>query len=158
MRKPAEILLDTEPDGQGRLASLRRRSQRQGTPMFVTEEEGNDRLSDPRNVLTRVDRSDPDSPIEDFLPPDPIVDFPELSDAEPVKKSKADQDPFTALKLDRILFPHDPGRKAGIRNRTNEENGSVALTSLLLGGPAAEEMFGVPQVYTVCTEAGTNWH
>lgn len=122
--------------------------------MFIDESEGIERLNDPRNVLSRVKRDDR------TVPPsanDLELNIPSLADVieevesqekkaafDPVTfASSADFDPFAALKLHQLITPNTPGRKEGIRNRTDAENAAVAVTSLMLGSTATEEIFGV---------------
>lgn len=124
--------------------------------MFVTEEEGNRRLRDPRNVLTHIEQDDTTRRPVDvesiFIPviPEP-ASSPETPDPAESQSAYSDcresipLDPLVALKLEKLLNPSStPGRKPIIRNRTIEENAAVGLTSLLLGGAKTEEMFGVP--------------
>lgn len=138
---------------------------------FLSEEEANRRLNDPRNIVRRVNRGPAPS---DISIPAPIIptnleptlpgtevpteaqddsngheqqaddsSFSDIFDAA-IGIKAVDQDPLAALKFNRLLTPHTPGRKAGIRNRTIGENGSVAVTSFILGSGKTENLFGVP--------------
>lgn len=129
--------------------------------MFISEAESDARLRDPRNVLARVDRSSDESPLSTVLPAPiiPVTSTPDLLPepaAEPNVEGLRDAsastqireiDPTVELKMRRIIEGSNAraGRKPSIRNRTVPENGAIGLTTLLLGGRAAEEMFGTQQ-------------
>lgn len=133
--------------------------------MFIDEQEGLERLRDPRNVLSRVQREDrtqmPAALPELIIPGIPSLE--ELADDtesfDPLKAAEAGSsfDPFAALHIGRLTTPNKPGRKVGIRQRTNEENAAVAVTSLMLGSTATESLFGVrPAQQHVLTDGHTS--
>ena len=75
------------------------------------------------------------------------VPLPPQNSHVPLDKQDEYFDPFSPLKEARKADAglNLRGRKPGIRDRTIDENAAVGLSSLLLGGTASEEMFGVPQ-------------
>lgn len=125
--------------------------------MFISEEESKRRLEDPRNVLHRVSRGEtistpeiPDAilPIIDSIekPKDLIEEtIAEAADeaAEIVDESEP-LDPTQLLEMNRIINTgrRTPGRKLGIRNKSIQENASIAITSNILGAGPTTEMFG----------------
>ena len=137
--------------------------------MFISKDEAKARLLDPRNVLSRVQReSRTDPPIDITLPVmpelvdldaivDEIRDRQEAAPFDPITYAQSpDFDPFAALKLAVDIDPNTPGRKLGIRNRTNEENASVAVASMLLGSTVTQDLFGVrPSQQHVLTDGYT---
>jgi len=136
--------------------------------MFIDESEGLERLRDPRNVLSRVQREDrtelPAALPELIIPSIPSLeeladDAADTENFDPLKaaQSGADFDPFAALHIGRLTTPNKPGRKVGIRQRTTEENAAVAVTSLMLGSTATESLFGVrPAQQHVLTDGFTS--
>jgi hypothetical protein len=132
--------------------------------LFMSEEESNERLNDPRNVLSRVNR-ETSAPVTEDQSPGLVIpdissestgDAPDVEQAsDPSNLTEQNQsassdipreiDPTVELRLSKIINGDSGtvGRKAGIRNRTNEENASIALMGMLLGGRATEDMTGV---------------
>jgi hypothetical protein len=131
--------------------------------LFMSEEESNNRLNDPRNVLSRVNRETSAPITEDQSPglviPDISIEstgddagVEQTSDPSNTEQNQSTSsdisrgiDPTVELRLSKIISGDSGtvGRKAGIRNRTNEENASIALMGMLLGGKATEDMTGV---------------
>jgi len=126
---------------------------------FMTPEESERRLQDPRNVLSRVDREVPLEPVAVPAPVVPVFEAPNesLSGLDDVSSGngpgvRREQDsplsPTDLLQLDKIIESGGfsrAGRKKNIPNRSLEENASLGLSRLLLGGTATEQMFGVSQ-------------
>lgn len=120
--------------------------------MFISEEESHRRLNDPRNVLTQVDRGGVSAPVPEL--PDSVLpalpdstsplETPEQEESSQSRDSSSELDPTLLLKMAQAIESGDarPGRKAAIRNRSIEENASIALTSILLGNGPTQEMFG----------------
>ena len=127
---------------------------------FLTDDQVEDRLRDEENILSPSIHESLD--LVDSLPAkdggDNAVDdhhedeggedghvtvaglAPKSSSPE---SSPSESDVFTRLKLAKILNDATPGRKKNIRNRTMEENGSIGLSTKLLGSRNTEEMLGV---------------
>ena len=111
---------------------------------FLTKEQVDGRLEDNRNVLTvdsckgegYEDEGERESDGSGEHRGDPS---PKSSPISPPDK----EDVFSKLKMSKIIDSTTPGRKRNIRNRSTEENGSVGLSTKVLGSKATEKLFGV---------------
>lgn len=119
--------------------------------MFISEREAQERINSPENVLTRIDRAVEDAPdvgeAESPITPDALDFLDDILGVPTLDAGSTEPDVFAQLQLEKLLSPHKPGRKPNIRNRTTEENASVALLGQVLGRKTAEEMVGVDPIH-----------
>lgn len=125
--------------------------------MFISEREAQERINSPENVLTRVERAvtdAPDTPAEEPFTPDALDFLDDILGVPTLDAGSTEPDVFAQLQLEKLLRPHTPGRKPNIRNRTTEENASVALLGQVLGRRTAEDLVGVDPIQQSHIERG----
>ena len=132
---------------------------------FLTDDQVEERLSDERNVLSaiaditdnRENTDDVDStegPCEgegedgdDESTRGPLPPLASQTHSPEPSLIDSKEDVFAKLKLAKIISGgagnRKVGRKKSIRNRSLEENGSVGLSTKILGSRSTEKLFGV---------------
>ena len=122
---------------------------------FLTDKQVADRLSDKSNLLSVEESPETgeQEEVSDALKDTTVSGGLEGEELRRIGRNNASieagsdpsrsPDVFTRLKLAKIIDNKTPGRKVKIRNRTLEENGSIGLSSKVLGSKETEKLFGV---------------